>query len=98
MKFTCLGLQINVNGPLLLFQATHDLLEKSSDPKFVAISSVVGSIAAGGTNFEGGFYAYGASKAALNWVVRKLHHDFENFGELYDLGPLELLTYQRPKR
>ncbi|KAI5896706.1 NAD(P)-binding protein [Schizophyllum commune H4-8] len=82
---------INVNGPLLLFQATYDVLKKSSDPKFVAISSVVGSIAAGGTNFDGGFYAYGTSKAALNWVVRKLHHDFEDF-VIFPMNPGALDT------
>ena len=27
-------------------------------------------------------YAYGASKAAVNWVTRKLHHDFPDFSKL----------------
>ena len=25
-------------------------------------------------------YPYGASKAAINWTMRKLHHDFPDFG------------------
>ncbi|TRM64005.1 hypothetical protein BD626DRAFT_568608 [Schizophyllum amplum] len=70
--------EINVNGPLVLFQATHDLLKASKAPKFVAISSPVGSITAG-SQFPGGLYTYGTTKAALHWVVRKLHKDFEDF-------------------
>ncbi|TRM64015.1 hypothetical protein BD626DRAFT_557306 [Schizophyllum amplum] len=70
--------EINVNGPLVLFQATHDLLQASKAPKFVAISTPVGSITAG-SQFPGGLYTYGTTKAALHWVVRKLHKDFEDF-------------------
>ncbi|KAI4522624.1 NAD(P)-binding protein [Schizophyllum commune Loenen D] len=68
---------INVNGPLVLFQATYELLKASKNPKFVGISTPAGSITAG-SQFPGGLYTYGSSKAALSWVLRKLHHDFEN--------------------
>lgn len=67
--------EINTNGPLVLFQATHALLSASPAPKFVPISSGNGSIEQG-TQFPGDIYPYGASKAALNWVVRKLHREF----------------------
>jgi NAD(P)-dependent dehydrogenase (short-subunit alcohol dehydrogenase family) len=64
-----------VNGPLVLFQATYPLLKAStSTPKFIAISSVGGSIEIGGAMTMKGI-AYGASKAALNFVIRKLHHE-----------------------
>ena len=69
-----------MNGPLVLFQATNELLKASKNPKFVGISSPAGSITAG-SQFPGGLYTYGSSKAALSWVLRKLHHDFENIGE-----------------
>ncbi|KAL1666178.1 hypothetical protein EV121DRAFT_202922 [Schizophyllum commune] len=68
---------INVNGPLLLFQATYQLLKESKAPKFVALTSPMGSIHTG-ASWPGGLYNYGASKAAMNWVVRKLHHDFQD--------------------
>ena len=71
--------QVNVNGPLVLFQSTYSLLKESKAPKFVAISTGLGSITLAG---EVGVqvYPYGASRAALNWVARKLHHDFPDLG------------------
>ncbi|TRM62850.1 hypothetical protein BD626DRAFT_496689 [Schizophyllum amplum] len=65
---------VNTNGPLVLFQATHELLRASKSPKFVAISSVMGSVTIA-PEFPTIQMAYGMSKAALNWVVRKLHQD-----------------------
>ena len=73
-------LQVNVNGPLVLFQTTYSLLKESKDPKFVSISTGLGSIHRGAA-VSARVYAYGASKAALNWVTRKLHHDFPDFSE-----------------
>ncbi|KAF9474781.1 NAD(P)-binding protein, partial [Pholiota conissans] len=66
---------INVVGPIVLFQAVRELLKASSHPRFIPISSAVGSIELISTiPIDGG--AYGASKAALNWITRKIH--FEN--------------------
>ncbi|KAL1702375.1 hypothetical protein EV121DRAFT_271844 [Schizophyllum commune] len=67
--------EVNTNGPLVLFQAANPLLRGSTNPKFVTISSGLGSIALAG-ELSVNMYAYGASKAAANWVMRKLHHDF----------------------
>jgi len=70
---------INVVGPLALFQAVYPLLKKSVEKgqvtKFVTITSTVGSV---GEMEKMPMYstAYGASKAALNYVTRKIH--FEN--------------------
>ena len=62
-------------GPLFLFQALKPLLDKAKQPKFVALGSPLGSI--GGMErqpFQMG--AYGASKAMLHYIMRKIH--FEN--------------------
>ncbi|KAF9473259.1 NAD(P)-binding protein [Pholiota conissans] len=66
---------VNVLGPIVLFQAFRDVLKASTQPRFIAISSMGGSIDLIPTSpMEVG--PYGTSKAALNWVVRKIH--FEN--------------------
>ncbi|KAL1748114.1 hypothetical protein HDZ31DRAFT_79955 [Schizophyllum fasciatum] len=69
--------EINTNGTLLLFQAMHSLLNASPSPKFVAVTSIVGSLQAG-SQLPINNIPYGASKAALNWLTRKLHCDFPN--------------------
>jgi len=67
---------VNVVGPMLLFQAAWPLLEKAETPKFVVVSSTLGSVAIGPTTgVPSG--SYGASKAALNYLVRKLHFEHE---------------------
>ena len=66
---------VNVAGTLALFQATSALLQLSAAPKFVSISSFIGSI----TDMEQYPFpttALGVSKAALNHLTRKIH--FEN--------------------
>jgi norsolorinic acid ketoreductase len=66
--------KVNIVGPLLLFQATAELLESAKKPKFVVITSAVGSIA-----FQESFpipsTAYGASKTAVNFATRKIHFE-----------------------
>jgi norsolorinic acid ketoreductase len=67
--------EVNTIGPLVLFQATKPLLERSSLPKFVVVTSRIGSI--GHMDFgQLPVTAYGSSKAAVNYIVRKIH--FEN--------------------
>ncbi|KAI4519356.1 NAD(P)-binding protein [Schizophyllum commune Loenen D] len=67
--------EINSVGPLMLFQAVWPLLKASPAPKFVPITSMVGSVEVGSL-FDIDNIPYGTSKAALNWITRKLHHDF----------------------
>ncbi|KAL1756543.1 hypothetical protein FB107DRAFT_211280 [Schizophyllum commune] len=67
--------EINSVGPLVLFQAVWPLLKASPAPKFVPITSMVGSVEVGSL-FDIDNIPYGTSKAALNWITRKLHHDF----------------------
>jgi norsolorinic acid ketoreductase len=68
---------VNTVGPLLLFQATAPLLKAAPAPKFVVISSGAGSI----TQMDKlpvENTAYGASKAALNFVTRRIHCEIPN--------------------
>ncbi|KAJ9604751.1 hypothetical protein H2200_010865 [Cladophialophora chaetospira] len=69
--------QINAIGPVVLFGAVLPLLQKSQSPKFVTISSAAGSIE-GLSNTPFPMTAYGSSKAALNWLTVKIHHEHPN--------------------
>ena len=82
--------QINTVGPLVLFQSTWPLLHASTlCPKFILISSVGGSISVGTEHNK--FPAYGASKAAANYLTRKLHFEHEDLSESL-IAPLHSLT------
>lgn len=67
----------NTIGPVLLFQAVRPLLKASrgGNPLFIAISSIIGSIGAQDAlaAISPVFSPYGASKTALNWLVRRIH-------------------------
>ncbi|KAH0355485.1 NAD(P)-binding protein, partial [Aureobasidium melanogenum] len=69
-------LEVNTIGPLALFQAFLPLLMKSPNPRFVAMSTGVASMGEMEATQLMPVTAYGASKAALNYIVRKIH--FEN--------------------
>jgi NAD(P)-dependent dehydrogenase (short-subunit alcohol dehydrogenase family) len=72
---------VNVLGPLALIQATYPLLKTSTTaPKFVPISSTSGSIALG-TQFPIPQTEYGTSKAALNWMTKKLWTENEGLSK-----------------
>lgn len=66
---------INVIGVIHLFQAVLPLLKKSSNAKFITISTSAASLGDMELrNFPN--TPYGTSKAALNYITRKIH--FEN--------------------
>ncbi|TKX19851.1 norsolorinic acid ketoreductase-like protein [Elsinoe australis] len=67
--------EVNAIAPVILLRALKVLLQKSNAPLFVGISSYVGSIGGQKDVIEFGNIAspYGASKAALNWFVHRLH-------------------------
>ncbi|KAF3492193.1 aflatoxin biosynthesis ketoreductase nor-1 [Arthroderma uncinatum] len=74
--------EVNTIGPLMVLQAIRDLLEKGNEAtglpsKFVVLSSSVGSIG-GMEPFPGG--AYGPSKAAVNHIVKSIHHQMAGTG------------------
>lgn len=64
---------VNAAGTFLLLRALVPSLRRSRfDPKVVVMSSRMGSV---GHNTTGGAYAYRASKAALNSMIRSLSVD-----------------------
>ncbi|RDW76331.1 SDR family oxidoreductase [Aspergillus mulundensis] len=70
--------ETNTIAPLLVFQAIWPLLKSAkSAPKAVFMSSSVGCISAQ-EPFPGG--AYGASRAAGNWLTRAIHLQHEEDG------------------
>lgn len=60
---------VNAVGSLVLFQAVRPLLEKSKAPRWVAMSSVTGSIGSLEALGTSTLAAYGISKAGLNWLT-----------------------------
>jgi NAD(P)-dependent dehydrogenase (short-subunit alcohol dehydrogenase family) len=60
---------VNALGTLRLARGAERLLRASPSARFVSLSARVGSI---GDNRLGGWYAYRASKAALNMLMRTL--------------------------
>jgi len=60
---------VNAFGPVLLAQAVLPLMDRQRPSHFAALSAMVGSI---GDNRLGGWYAYRASKAALNQFMKTL--------------------------
>ncbi|KAF2227166.1 aflatoxin biosynthesis ketoreductase nor-1 [Elsinoe ampelina] len=66
--------EVNTLAPLALLQAFAPLLKESVAPKFVGISSLVGGLCLMKEMMEYGNVTspYGASKAALNWIVQRV--------------------------
>ena len=63
------GFEGNLKSALETTQVLWPLLEKSSQPKIVFMSSLMGSIA---DNSSGGYTSYRTSKAALNMLMKSL--------------------------
>jgi NAD(P)-dependent dehydrogenase (short-subunit alcohol dehydrogenase family) len=64
-------LTVNIVGTFLLIRAVLPNLKAAKSPKVIVMGSGMGSIA----NNKGGAYAYGASKAGLNYVVKSFVGD-----------------------
>jgi NAD(P)-dependent dehydrogenase (short-subunit alcohol dehydrogenase family) len=64
--------RVNVIGPMKMAEAFVGHVAASEQRRLVALSSIIGSIA---KNEIGGLYAYRATKAALNAVMRSLAID-----------------------
>ena len=71
-------MDVNLIGVMALFQAFEPLLRKSQNknPKFIALSSNLGSIGLA-PFIPGPWYCYGVTKAALNYLVRRVHVEHE---------------------
>jgi norsolorinic acid ketoreductase len=63
---------VNTGGTVRLFQATLPLLQKAEKPVFAYMSSAVGSISLQ-EHFAPPIGNYGASKAAMNLLIRRIH-------------------------
>ena len=70
---------VNSVGPFKLFKASWPFLERSDDRKFVLISSSMGSIAGLDEEDMPGL-AYGMSKAAANYLAKKISVGFKDKG------------------
>ena len=68
---------MNAVGPLRVAQACLPLLRRGNKPRIVNITSGCGSLS-GKDNGE--FYAYAASKAALNMLSRTIAFEFKQEG------------------
>ncbi|VUC21463.1 unnamed protein product [Clonostachys rosea] len=70
-------LNVNTIAPISLLQATEPLLKKaqSGNPVFLALSTAVGSVGLQEklAHFPPKLSPYGASKTALNWLVKRVH-------------------------
>jgi norsolorinic acid ketoreductase len=69
--------EVNTLGPLRLFQTCYDSLFIAPQGKFVLISSILGSIGVQDVT-AGPMLAYGTSKAAANFLIRKIHCENAN--------------------
>lgn len=71
--------KVNTIGPLVLFQATAEMLKasKTQNPIFIGTSTLLGSLGymEALQTFPAVVSPYGGSKAALNWFVRRLHFE-----------------------
>jgi len=68
-------IETNAYGPLALFQATVSLLDKSPNPKFIAIGSPLGSTGGMERRAMYPLSVYGASKALAHHFVRRIHFE-----------------------
>jgi norsolorinic acid ketoreductase len=82
MKSIKESFEINTFLPISVFQTFHPLLAKSEKPKFIYISSAIGSIQDLTHNGTFPVLAYGAAKAAADFFVRKIHFEFPDFVSL----------------
>ena len=69
--------EVNALGPLRVARAFLLLLRKSKNPRILNITSGLASLSG---KAEGNFYAYGASKAALNMLTRTMAFELKKDG------------------
>ena len=70
------AVEVNTVAPLALFQAAVPLLRAAAAPRFLVVSTAVGSIHNLKATSAFPVGTYGASKAAVNYLVRRMA--FEN--------------------
>ncbi|KAL7928087.1 hypothetical protein V8C35DRAFT_318982 [Trichoderma chlorosporum] len=70
-------IEVNTLAPLRIFQAMLPLIKNSPSSKFVVISSIAGSLG-GVSDYASACTAYGLSKAAVNFLVRRIARENED--------------------
>jgi norsolorinic acid ketoreductase len=68
---------VNAAGVVRLFQAVLPLLQKSTQPKFVVISTGAATIGRM-EHVQYPICSYGASKTMVNHITRRIHFENEN--------------------
>lgn len=68
--------EVNTIGPLLLFQAMWSLLDKAKAPKFILMGTGLSSFTLA-EHLRLPSAGYGASKAAISYMTRKMHFEHE---------------------
>lgn len=68
---------VNTTSPLLLFQAVYPLLAAAPQPKFFVMATSVSSFGLM-EHFPIPSTGYGASKAGVNYITRKIHFEHQN--------------------
>ncbi|KAF2166701.1 hypothetical protein M409DRAFT_36665, partial [Zasmidium cellare ATCC 36951] len=68
--------QVNTVGTVMLYQATRTLLLESKNPRFIVTSGSGGSISQQ-DKIRVPLAEYGPSRAAVNWLFRKVHFEEE---------------------
>jgi norsolorinic acid ketoreductase len=69
--------EVNTIGPLVLFQAVYPLLAAATQPKFFVMATGVSSFGLM-EHFPIPSAGYGASKAGVNYITRKIHFEHKN--------------------
>ena len=70
--------EVNTVGPVRLFNVFFALLSRSTKPKFIVVSSLVGSIANQNLFSAVPTANYGSSKAAINFITQRIHLEHPN--------------------
>ncbi|UKZ75706.1 hypothetical protein TrVFT333_003398 [Trichoderma virens FT-333] len=73
------GFKVNAAAPIQLYHATSPFLEKSTQPVWLSISSIVGSIKNAEQYNAPFIFAYGLSKSSLNFFTMAIHAAHPNW-------------------
>ena len=84
--------EVNTFGPVRLFQHFFPLLGRSSDPKFIVISTGVASIAFQPSLPNFPVTCYALSKAAINFFTLRVHVEHPNITS-FPLSPGHTVTH-----
>jgi len=73
------ALNVNTMSPIALYQAAKPLMDKSTKPIWISVSSAAGSIGNAPVHQAHWLLGYGMSKAAMNFFTMAVHGGQPNF-------------------